>query len=69
MIFKGNALVFATTAIPVGGATVVGLATQPLRTANGKNPATGTAGDDEGRSAAPALVPDLAAAPVAVAGR
>lgn len=73
MIFKGNALVFATTAILVSGATVVGLATQPLRTANGKNPATGTAGGDEGRPAvpvpAPAPAPDLAARPVPVAGR
>ena len=69
MIFKGNALVFATTAILVGGATVVGLATQPLRTANGKNPAPGTADGDEDRAAAqdPDLV--LAAEPVAVAGR
>jgi hypothetical protein len=69
MIFKGNALVFATTAILVGGATVVGLATQPLRTANGKNPAPGTAGDDEGLAAAQDPDADLAAGPVAVAGR
>lgn len=71
MVFKGNALIFATTAILVGGATVVGLATQPLRTANGKNPATGLAGDDEDKPAvpAPAPAPDLAVRPVAVAGR
>jgi hypothetical protein len=69
MIFKGNALVFATTAILVGGATVVGLATQPLSTANGKNPAPGTAGDDEDRAAAQDPDQDVAAGPVAVAGR
>lgn len=72
MIFKGNALVFATTAILVGGATVVGLATQPLSTANGKNPAPGMP-DDEDRAAAqdPDQDPDqdVAAGPVAVAGR
>lgn len=69
MIFKGNALVFATTAILVGGATVVGLATQPLRTANGKNPAPGTADGDEDRAATQDPDLDLAAEPVAVAGR
>ena len=68
MIFKGNALVFATTAILVGGATVVGLATQPLRTANGKNPVPGTAGDED-RAAAQDPDQDVAAGPVAVAGR
>ena len=69
MIFKGNALVFATTAILVGGATVVGLATQPLRTANGKNSAPGTADGDEDRAADQDPDLDLAAEPVAVAGR
>ena len=69
MVFKGNAQVFATTAILVGGATVVGLATQPLRAANGMNTAPGTAGDDEGRGAAADAALELAAGPVAVAGR
>ena len=69
MMFKGNALVFATTAILVGGATVVGLATQPLRTANGKNPEPGPTDSDEDRAAAQDPDLDLAAEPVAVAGR
>lgn len=69
MIFTGNALVFATTAILVSGATVVGLATQPLRTANGKNPVPGMAAGDEGQAAAQDPDPDLAAGRVAVASR
>ena len=39
MIFNGNALVFATTAILVGAAAIIGLATQQLGTANSKTPA------------------------------
>jgi hypothetical protein len=38
MVLKGNALVLATTAILVGSATAMGLATQQLGTANGRNP-------------------------------
>jgi hypothetical protein len=44
MVLKGNALVLATTAILVGSATALGLATQQLGTANSKNPA---AADDQ----------------------
>jgi hypothetical protein len=38
MVYKGNALVFATTAILVGAAALVALASQRLGTANTKNP-------------------------------
>jgi len=38
MVLKGNALVFATTAILVGTLAAMGLATQQLGTANSKNP-------------------------------
>jgi hypothetical protein len=38
MVYKGDASVFATTAILVGGAALVGLASQRLGTANSKNP-------------------------------
>ena len=37
MVLNGNALVFATTAILVGTLAAMGLATQQLGTANGKN--------------------------------
>ena len=59
MIFKGNALVFATTAILVGTAAIIGLATQQLGTANSKTPTPKAASE----AAAPAPAPALGEAP------
>jgi hypothetical protein len=53
MIFKGNALVLATTAIVVGAAAVIGLATQGLGTANGKNPVPKADGEAAAEKPAP----------------
>jgi hypothetical protein len=58
MIFTGNALVFATTAILVGTAAIIGLATQRLGTANGKTPVAKAALEAE---AAPAQPPEAEA--------
>jgi hypothetical protein len=38
LLLDGDALLFATAGIALGGATVLGLATQILETANDKNP-------------------------------
>jgi hypothetical protein len=38
IVMQGNALVFATAAIALGAATIIGFATQLLGTANRKNP-------------------------------
>ena len=54
MILKGNASVFATTAILVGAAAVIGLASQRLGTANSKNPVPKAAGVAAVQQAVPA---------------
>ena len=53
-ILKGNASVFATTAIVVGAAAVIGLASQRLGTANSKNPVPKAAGVAAVQEAVPA---------------
>ncbi len=53
MVYKGDALVFATTAILFGAAALVGLASQRLRTANNKNPKTDEATAHAADEAAP----------------
>ena len=65
MIFKGNALVFATTAILVGTAAIIGLATQQLGTANSKTPTPKAASEAAAPTPAPAPseAPEANAAP------
>ena len=57
MILKGNASVFATTAILVSAAAMIGLATGRLGTANGLNPVPDAAGVAAAEGAVPAAVP------------
>jgi hypothetical protein len=65
MIFNGNALVFATTAILVGAAAIIGLATQQLGTANSKTPTPKAASEAAAPAPAPAPneAPEANAAP------
>jgi hypothetical protein len=58
MILKGNALVFATTAIVIGTAAAIGLATQQLGTANSKNPVPEAAGKATALDGPPATTPN-----------
>jgi hypothetical protein len=62
MTLKGNALVFATTAIVVGTGAAIGLATQRLGTANRKNPVPEAAGEATQAGAPPAGAAEAPAA-------
>ncbi len=65
LVVQGNALVFATAGIALGGATLLALAAELLGKANDKNPAGGDVGPAEQalRAAEPdRLVPDGVAA-------
>ena len=71
IVLKGNALVFATTAIIVGAATVIGFATPVLGSANRKNPtdkATAPAARDAPAPHAKVTAPAAPAAPAAADG-
>jgi hypothetical protein len=57
---KGNALVFTTTAIVLGAATVIGFATPVLGTANRKNPAGGATAPADATATAPAANGEVA---------
>jgi hypothetical protein len=61
MIIKGNALVFATTAILVGTAAIITLAAQQLGTANNKNPVPGDRAASAAQEKGPQAAADAAA--------